>query len=372
MLGDRAARSGGDQGGGRGNVEGTPPAACSRGVEQVALAAHGHRHGAHRASQPGELVDGLALRAQGDQEGRDLHFGGLAVHDPRQHLGGLIGAQVATRRQRVDRLRQGRVGHQLRKFASSPMPCSVRTDSGWNWTPSAGSSRWRTPISTSPPGRGLETNGQLGVDDERVVAPYGQRAGQAGEDRAPVVLDRGGLAVDGLVDPDGAPEGLRESLVAETDPKRRDAPLGHPAGDLERDTGLVGGARSGRDHAPLEGVGEQFLDARTVVADRHDLRPELPQVLHEVVGEGVVVVDHEHAHGTSTCNQRRGARVRGVANRDCDRAPAGGLIASPVGRRPPRSRRARPGPWPPTPRTRRRASRRRRSRRPPGRGPCRP
>ncbi len=38
-----------------------------------------------------------------------------------------------------------------RKFASRGFPASVRTDSGWNWTPSAGSSRWRMPITTPPP-----------------------------------------------------------------------------------------------------------------------------------------------------------------------------------------------------------------------------
>ena len=36
-----------------------------------------------------------------------------------------------------------------RKFASSSLPIGVSTDSGWNCTPSAGSSRWRTPMTTS-------------------------------------------------------------------------------------------------------------------------------------------------------------------------------------------------------------------------------
>ena len=38
-----------------------------------------------------------------------------------------------------------------RKLASMSLPRSVRTDSGWNWTPSTGSSRWRMPIRTPPP-----------------------------------------------------------------------------------------------------------------------------------------------------------------------------------------------------------------------------
>ena len=37
-----------------------------------------------------------------------------------------------------------------RKLRSMAMPCSVSTDSGWNCTPSAGSSRWRRPMIVSP------------------------------------------------------------------------------------------------------------------------------------------------------------------------------------------------------------------------------
>ena len=40
---------------------------------------------------------------------------------------------------------------------------------------------------------------------------------------------------------------------------------------------------------------EQVVDGGDVVAHGLDLRPQLPQVLDEVVGEGVVVVDDEDA-----------------------------------------------------------------------------
>ena len=47
---------------------------------------------------------------------------------------------------------------------------------------------------------------------------------------------------------------------------------------------------------------EQLVDRGGVVADDLELRPQLPQVLDEVVGEGVVVVDDEDAtHGHSRC-----------------------------------------------------------------------
>ena len=66
-----------------------------------------------------------------------------------------------------------------RKFRSRCFPCGVSTDSGWNWTPSAGSSRWRAPITTSPQGGAhLELVREVGVGDQRVVAAGDQRARQ--------------------------------------------------------------------------------------------------------------------------------------------------------------------------------------------------
>ena len=72
VLGDRAAGAGGDQRGGRRDVERRAPAAGAGGVEQVVArrTSTRRRERAHRARQPGELVDRLALRAQRDQERR--------------------------------------------------------------------------------------------------------------------------------------------------------------------------------------------------------------------------------------------------------------------------------------------------------------
>ena len=91
------------------------PAARAGGVEQVG-ALDGHVRGelAHRARQPGELLDRLALGAQRDQKPGDLSLGRLAVHDLGEHLRGLVGAQVASPGERVDRAGQDRVGHLTR------------------------------------------------------------------------------------------------------------------------------------------------------------------------------------------------------------------------------------------------------------------
>src|SRR5512133_3668960 len=140
------------------------------------------------------------------------------------------------------------------------------------------------------------------VHDERVIAPDGQRRGQAGEDRAPVVLDGRRLAVDGHVAHDATAEGLRHRLMTEADTESRHAGLREAAGDRERHAGLVGRARPGRDDDAIEGALEQLVDDRAVVAHDLELAPQLAQVLDEVVGERVVVVDHEDPHGQSGCS----------------------------------------------------------------------
>ena len=226
----------------------------------------------------------------------------LPGHDAPQDLARLLLLQVAARGHGVDGRRQRGVRHQRagpsRKFASSRAPSGVSTDSGWNWTPSAGSVAVADAHDHPAAGaRHLEIVAQgVRVDDERVVAPHRQRRAEAGVDRPAVVLDRRGLAVDGLVAHDGGPVGLREGLVPQADAERRDAGLGEGADRLHGDPGLVRRAGPGRDDDAVPAAVEEILDARAVVAHDVQVGPELAQHLDEVVGEGVVVVDDEDAH----------------------------------------------------------------------------
>src|SRR5207237_10452557 len=86
--------------------------------------------------------------------GGDLRRGRFAL-DERAHCGvGLFAAQVLAE----DEFRQcvsdahaatsSRLCADFRKFCRSSLPCSVRIDSGWNWTPWTGYSRWRTAMIT--------------------------------------------------------------------------------------------------------------------------------------------------------------------------------------------------------------------------------
>src|SRR6478609_524431 len=140
------------------------------------------------------------------------------------------------------------------------------------------------------------------ADDERVVAPHDERGFDAGEDGPAVVLGGRGLAVHRIVADDLAAEGLRERLMAEADAERRHARLREALHDVEAYARLVGRARPRRhDHAVVAAT-EQVVDVGAVVAHDLELASHLPQVLDEVVGERVVVVDHQDAHqGQSGC-----------------------------------------------------------------------
>ena len=277
-------------------------AAGAGGVEQILAGRRNERgEGAHRPRQPGELLDRLPLHAQRDQEAGDLDVGGLAGHDLGQRLGGVTLAEVAAVGEAIDRagqqlaqrcalheapehllavLGQDRLGVELNALGRKLAVANGHHD-------------------TAAGGADLEHVGQLVDGDQRVVAADLEVLRQPAEDRAPVVLDPRGLAVDRLVADHLAAPRLDQRLVPEADAERRDAGQGEAFDRLETDARLVRRAWARRDDHAVIAADQQILDARVVVAHHLDLvrgRLELTQVLDEVVGEAVVVVDDEDAH----------------------------------------------------------------------------
>src|SRR5450756_1058447 len=144
------------------------------------------------------------------------------------------------------------------------------------------------------PGAEFENVGQGLVDDQRVVAGGREGVGQPGEDAAAVVADLVGLAVHGGAGAaHHAPVHLADGLVPEADAEHRQA-LGAEARDgVHADPRLVRCAGAGRDDEMRRLRRGDLVQRHAVVALHGDLGAELAQVLHQVVGERVVVVDHE-------------------------------------------------------------------------------
>jgi hypothetical protein len=137
----------------------------------------------------------------------------------------------------------------------------------------------------------------LGLDYQRVIAGRLEALLDAPVDALAVVHYLRRLAVDGLAAHYPRPEGLPYGLVAEADAEDWDL-ASRPLYDLDRDAGLVGRARAWRDDYPVRVEIEDLLGRYLVVAPDEDLSAQLPEVLDQVVGERVVVVDDEDPHGT--------------------------------------------------------------------------
>src|SRR5690606_4179750 len=115
--------------------------------------------------------------------------------------------------------------------------------------------------------------------------------------------DGGGLAVHealGAYDP--APIDLADGLVSETHAEDRDA-TSELHDHLEADAGVLRGPGAWRNQDAVRASGADLGRRRAIVEADVAVDPESLEVLDEVEGEGVVVVDDDDApgHGLERC-----------------------------------------------------------------------
>ena len=172
----------------------------------------------------------------------------------------------------------------------------VSTDSGWNCTPSTGSSRWRTAI-TSPSADVADTSRHVRHRrrGERVVAAGREAVRQAGEDAAAVVARRRVAFpwTSVRAGADLAAEHVDDRLVAEADAEHRHAARRRPAPSPPRRRRSRAGPGPG-EMTRCDGASALGLLDRDLVVPPHDhLRSELAEQVRQVVRERVVVVDQQ-------------------------------------------------------------------------------
>ena len=93
---------------------------------------------------------------------------------------------------------------------------------------------------------------------------------------------------------DRPPYDVADGLVAEAHTEHRHAALGERRDRRAEDPGVLGAAGAGRQQHGVGPAIERLVDGQLVVADHLRLGAELAEVLHEVVDEAVVAVDHQH------------------------------------------------------------------------------
>ncbi len=145
---------------------------------------------------------------------------------------------------------------------------------------------------------GLGDGRQLGrhagaIDHQRVVARRLERPVDAAKNARALVLDQRQLAMHRHRRAHHrAAEHLPDRLMPETDPEDRNGGRSL-ADEVEADAGIVRRAGAGREHDGI-GLGIDHSLRRDLVVAMHDhLRPQLPQVVEEIEGEAVVVVDQD-------------------------------------------------------------------------------
>jgi hypothetical protein len=148
----------------------------------------------------------------------------------------------------------------------------------------------------APGHHGQAFGDRIRLQGQRMVARGLERLWQVFEHPLAAVVDHGCFPMHDPLRPDhlGA-ENLADTLVTQANAKHGDAGT-QGAHHVQADTRLVRRARPGRNHDSLRLHFCNFIDRYRVVAHGFHFRPQFTQVLHQVVSEGVIVVDHED-HG---------------------------------------------------------------------------
>ncbi|MCY1176850.1 hypothetical protein D9M73_171370 [compost metagenome] len=139
------------------------------------------------------------------------------------------------------------------------------------------------------------------LDDQRMIARRGERRGQAREHARSVMRDGRGLAVHQPAAHHAAAEMLADCLMPQAHAQQRTPSCGAGRHQIERDAGLGRGFGAGRDQEPLRIAGQRLGGGQRVVAHHLYLRAQLHQVVDQVPGEAVVIVDDEDHGAPLTC-----------------------------------------------------------------------
>jgi hypothetical protein len=128
---------------------------------------------------------------------------------------------------------------------------------------------------------------------ERMVARCLQRSINATKYPGPGVPDFRKLPVEGSCPHDLSAEGLPDCLVAEAHAEDWNAG-GRFADEIEANAGFVGRARAWREDDRIGLQRHDVGDRNLVVAMDDHIRPQPSQIVEEVEGEAVIVVDQDN------------------------------------------------------------------------------
>jgi hypothetical protein len=129
-------------------------------------------------------------------------------------------------------------------------------------------------------------------DHQGMITGRGERVFEPLEHADVMVVNLGGLAVHDLLGMDDvAAEGVTDALMAKADTEDRIA-AGELHDRLDRDAGFPRGAGARRNHDLVRRQALDVFDRDLVVTHDRHVRSQFAEILHQVVGERIVIVDH--------------------------------------------------------------------------------
>ncbi len=153
------------------------------------------------------------------------------------------------------------------------------------------------------PGRHFKAGGQgFAAHGKRMVAGGPKRIGQAAKHPGVVVMHLRNLAVHQLLGMHHfAAKSLADGLMPEAHAQDGVASC-KGLDERHRDAGLLRATGPGRNDDVLRRQRRNLFQGDLVVTPHHHRLPQLTKVLHEVVGEGVIIVDHQQHVCLTRCS----------------------------------------------------------------------
>src|SRR3989344_3895959 len=166
------------------------------------------------------------------------------------------------------------------------------------------------------PSRDLQNLRQMvRFDGKAVVAGGRERGFQPREDTRVRVMDETGFPMhEGAGANDFAAKRLADRLMAEADAEDWQG-FRRMADESEADPGFIWRTRPGRQQDGLRPQAQRLIDGDRIIAMDNRLRPQLVEIVDEVVGEAVVVIDHQDHDGSIGFAATRAKRDAGGMSR---------------------------------------------------------
>jgi hypothetical protein len=128
---------------------------------------------------------------------------------------------------------------------------------------------------------------------EAVIAGGGERRWQTRKQAGAIMADGRGFAVHQMAALHRAAEMLANGLMAEADTEQGAARLGAGTDQFEADASFIGGAGTGGNEDGVRARRQGFGSGERVITFHADFCAQFNQIMHQIEGEAVIIVDDE-------------------------------------------------------------------------------